>query len=229
MIAATFANSLTAIFAKAIYALNPGEISPIELMAIESVGCSIINLLIINRNWKFILWDSISREMWPFLIGRTVCGIISGVILFVTVQYYPVSLVAAVNNCAPVVAFIGGLIFLRESSNTKSTVIALILTFIGATLLVVSGGRSSMIPKDANFWVFLLMLSNPFCLAGTSLLYRKIRSLHFQTPTCYRQFVAVPILFGALYLNNQSIVPLLLKLDIIDWLLLFGMCISQVY
>ena len=229
MVAATFANSLTAIFAKAIYVLNPHEISPIELMAIESIGCSIINLLIINREWKSILWDSIPRDLWPYLLGRTICGIISGVILFVTVQFYPVSLVAAVNNCAPVVAFVGGLIFLRESSSTSSTVIALILTFIGATLLVVSGGKSSMIPKDANFWVFLLMLSNPFCLAGTTLLYRKIRSLHYQTPTCYRQFLAVPILFGCLYFNNQSVVPLLLKFDIGDWLLLTGMCISQVY
>ena len=85
MIAATFANSLTAIFAKAIYVLHPHEISPIQLMAIESIGCSILNLLIIGRDWKSVLWDSIPKELWPYLIGRTTCGIASGVILFLTV------------------------------------------------------------------------------------------------------------------------------------------------
>ena len=228
MIAATFINSLTAILAKAIYMLHPHEISPIQLMAIESVGCSLLNALIIGRDWKSILWDSISKEQWPYLIGRTTCGVFSGVIMFVTVQFYPVSLVAAVNNCAPVVAFVGGLIFLRESYS-KNTTVALVLTFLGATLLVVGGGKSSMVPKDANFWIFLLMLSNPFCLAGTTLLYRKIRALHYQTPTCYRQFLAVPILFGVLLYRDQSVIPLLQKLGLQSWLLLVGMCISQVY
>ena len=138
------------------------------------------------------------------------------------------SLVAAVNNCAPVVAFVGGLIFLRESY-FKSSAVALTLTFVGATLLVVGGGKSSMMPKDANFYVFLLMLSNPFCLAGTTLLYRKIRTLHYQTPTCYRQFLAVPILLILLYFRDQSVIPILKVLDFWDWFLLIGMCISQVY
>ena len=134
---------------------------------------------------KYILWDSIETNQWPYLIGRTTCGICSGIILFVSVQFYPLSLVAAVNNCAPVVAFVGGMIFLRET-NSKGVVISLILTFIGATLLIVAGKKGSMIPKDADIWTFFLMLSNPFLLAGTTLFYRAIKNLHYQTPTCYR-------------------------------------------
>ena len=62
MIAATFVNSLTAILAKTLYSFHPHEISPIQLMAIESIGCSIINAAIINTQWKYILWDSIESS-----------------------------------------------------------------------------------------------------------------------------------------------------------------------
>ena len=66
--------------------------------------------------------------------------------MFGSVQLYPLATVVSVTNCAPLIAYIVGVVCLKER-NSRGVVLSLIFTFVGASLLVAGGGTDSMIPE----------------------------------------------------------------------------------
>ena len=103
--------------------------------------CSIMVLLLINRNFKNTLWDPVNCRVLPSLVFRCLQGGISVYISFSSVNYFNVSTVGIVCSLKPMIALFLGLAILGEPMGCKD-VVALSAVFI-AVLLVIVGSEGS--------------------------------------------------------------------------------------
>ena len=68
----------------------------------SSLSCLIL-LVWLNRKLKHIMFDSVSSDCVKPLVIRTVTGNFAIFVNFMAVKYFPLTLVAMIINCAPLV------------------------------------------------------------------------------------------------------------------------------
>ena len=110
-----------------------------QLTFIRGVVCSILILLMVNRNVKATLWDPVTCRALPSLIFRCLQGGISVYIAFSSINFFNVSTVGIVCSLKPIIACLFGVSILGESMTWKD-VICMGAVFI-AVFLVIFGSE----------------------------------------------------------------------------------------
>ena len=68
----------------------------------------------VNRNLKQVMWDDISRDQWWPLVARTVQGNMTIYINFTSIKFFSLTLVAMINNFAPLFTVVLAFFILSE-------------------------------------------------------------------------------------------------------------------
>ena len=124
-------------------------------------------LITVNRNLKYVVWDSISGGQWGPLIGRTLQGNITILINFTSVKFYTLTLIAVVNNFSPLITTLLAVMFLKESL-TAAVLAALFVSFLGALVMILGGEEESPVEEGSSIIGFAALLLNPvFVAIGT--------------------------------------------------------------
>lgn len=110
-----------------------------QLTFLRGVVCSMMILLMVNRNAKKVLWDPVNCKVLPSIIFRCLQGGISVYISFSSINYFNVSTVGIVCSLKPMIALFFGLAILGEPMTCKD-VIALSAVFV-AVFLVIFGSE----------------------------------------------------------------------------------------
>ena len=112
-----------------------------QLTFLRGVVCSLMVLMLVNRNAKATLWDPVDCKTLPSLIFRCLQGGISVYISFSSINYFNVSTVGIVCSLKPIIACLFGVTILGESMSCKD-VICMSAVFI-AVFLVIFGSQGS--------------------------------------------------------------------------------------
>ena len=117
------------------------NVAIMQLTFLRGVICSLIVLLMVNRNAKQTLWDPVDCKTLPSLIFRCLQGGISVYIAFSSINYFNVSTVGIVCSLKPIIACLFGVGLLGERMGCKD-VIAMTAVFV-AVFLVIFGAEGS--------------------------------------------------------------------------------------
>ena len=106
-----------------------------QLTFMRGLVCTVMVLLMINRNAKAVLIDPIDRKTIPSLIFRCLQGGLSVYISFSSINYFNVSTVGIVCSLKPIIACVMGVTILGESMATKD-VVCMTAVFIAVFLVI---------------------------------------------------------------------------------------------
>ena len=125
---------------KALFEAAPSA-AIMQLTFMRGLVCTIMVLLMINRNMKATLYDPVDKKALPSLIFRCLQGGISVYISFSSINYFNVSTVGIVCSLKPIIACLMGVTILGESMTLKD-VLCMSAVFI-AVFLVIFGSEGN--------------------------------------------------------------------------------------
>ena len=128
--------ALNFIFAKIIYESKP-ETSPYALLSYRSIISTGLMALKLNKNLKHVCYDSIEPDQWYPLWARTVQGSVSIFINFTSIKFFTLTLVAVMNNFAPLITVVLAYMILGENLATYK-IVQLFIAFGGALIMILS-------------------------------------------------------------------------------------------
>ena len=140
-----------------------GEVSPMLLMGFRWLGCFFILLVFLWSDVKANLPAVKQNIIWVFFMGGvgmagfTIC-------LVIAAQYTSVINLGITQSFVPAIVMILGFIFFKISI-TREQSIGLILSMLGALILVSGGSLSPLLSLQFNFGD-LIMLIGCLCYAG---------------------------------------------------------------
>ena len=111
-----------------------------QLTFLRGVVCSVMVLLMINRNMKKVLWDPVDRKSIAGIAFRSLQGGISVYISFMSLNYFTVSTVGIVWALKPIIACTIGVLILGERMGCFD--IASMALILGAVVLVILGATN---------------------------------------------------------------------------------------
>ena len=127
------------VFGKVLYEQQP-LLTPFQVLAYRALFSTLINVIMVNKNAKAVLWESIPTGSGKALFLRVTQLNLSIFITFYSIRHLELTAVAMVNNCATFVILILGWLLLSETV-TKFTFLTLLMSFVG-TLIVLLGGAN---------------------------------------------------------------------------------------
>ena len=129
-----------------------------QLTFIRGVVCSLMVLLMINRNMKAVLWDPVDLKTLPSLAFRCLQGGLSVYIAFSSLSYFNVSTVGIVCSLKPIIACLIGVTLLGESMACKDAVC--MSAFFIAVFLVIFGSEGQQAESmSAAPWAMIALLA----------------------------------------------------------------------
>ena len=140
-----------------------GEVSPMLLMGFRWLGCFFILLVFLWSDVKANLPAVKQNIIWVFFMGGvgmagfTIC-------LVIAAQHTSVINLGITQSFVPAIVMILGFIFFKTSI-TREQSIGLILSMLGALILVSGGSLSPLLSLQFNFGD-LIMLIGCLCYAG---------------------------------------------------------------
>lgn len=91
-----------------------------------------------GTNLKNLMYDTIEKEAIPALTSRMISGNIGIFIIIMSVKYFPLTTMAMIINCAPIVSTFLALPILGEKL-TISKILTLFVAFGGISLMILGG------------------------------------------------------------------------------------------
>ena len=108
-----------------------------------------IFIVILNIDFKKVVYDSIPRDQYCNLAYRSIQGILTFFCTFEAIKYLPLVLVAIVVNMSPICIAIFGYFWLHESLH-KFDIFQLILSFAAVVIIIVENNKEGSDPVEAN-------------------------------------------------------------------------------
>lgn len=90
---------------KIIYDRHP-DLGANELLVYRSLISIVILSLYLNRNFKRVAFDTVTKSEWPALSVRVVTGNVAIFVNFMAIKYFKLTIVAMIVNCAPILTLI---------------------------------------------------------------------------------------------------------------------------
>jgi len=135
MILSTLVQSWNWLCVKLMYIENP-KMSGFQIMFGRSF-CSIIVLLVfLNKDLKFVMFDSFPEGNQKLLAARICTGLVGISCMLHSNKWFSLSTIAIVTGLNPVFTTIGGVCYLKEKI-TKLDVFCILLSFLGVILMTV--------------------------------------------------------------------------------------------
>ena len=119
-----------------------------------------------NRQIKHVMYDSIERDqIWP-LFARTLQGNFTIFINFTSVKFFTLTLIAIMNNFAPLITVILAWFLLAETI-TSFKIMQLLVAFAGALMMILYAppAKSEEPELIVNVWNFVGLCLNPILVA----------------------------------------------------------------
>ena len=161
------------------------HVAIMQLTFARGVVCSLLILLMINRNVKATLWDPVTCRALPSLIFRCLQGGISVYIAFSSINYFNVSTVGIVCSLKPIIACLFGVSILGESMTWKD-VICMGAVFVAVFLVIFGSEGEQGLSMAAAPWAMVALIAQPFLLAGGDIAMRKMRKMPEQLCSAYQ-------------------------------------------
>ena len=102
------------IFAKIIYETKP-QTNPYQLLSYRAIISTGLMLIKVNRNLKYVCYDSIKADQWRPLWMRTIQNQLTIFINFTAIKFFTLTLVAVINNFAPLITVVLAYMILGEN------------------------------------------------------------------------------------------------------------------
>ena len=106
----------------------------------------IILMMLINVNFKKIMYDSVKKQDYPFLAFKTFSSTLTQIINSFSSKYIPLTIIGVVNNLSPLVTVLLAFIFLGERLRVLD------LVFLGmlaaGIFTIVLGASKTANPKE---------------------------------------------------------------------------------
>ena len=135
------------ILAKVIYETKP-QTNPYQLLSYRAIISTGLMAIKVNKNVKYVCYDSIEAGHWRPLWMRTIQGILTMFITFTAIKFFTLTLVAAVNNLAPLVT--GVLAYFILGENLKTYKLVQLFVAFGGALLMILAMPSEEDPTDGS-------------------------------------------------------------------------------
>jgi drug/metabolite transporter (DMT)-like permease len=102
----------------------------------RTIFASFFLIIIVNKNWKFVMVDSFPKENRKFMVYRVISGIIALSSMMICAKWFSLTNIAVVTGLNPVITMIFG-VFTMGEKITNIDVICTILSFFAAILMTV--------------------------------------------------------------------------------------------
>ena len=196
-----------------------------------SVGF-LINLVMINRDLKKVVWDTVGSDTRINLAAKVAEGVLTVFVQFSAIKYFSLTYCTALRNLSPFIALVFSALILREPATPGqvillTAVVSLVIGFIFAgdeeTQESLLTGQSQLTIVFA--WVCLL--SSPIILAAGAALTRALRKLHENTVNIYSNFFQI-FTFLAITLAVGEKANHFMEFNWIEWIVMVGCSFFQV-
>ena len=193
----------------------------------------------VNRNLKQVMWDDISRDQWWPLVARTVQGNMTIYINFTSIKFFSLTLVAMINNFAPLFTVVLAFFILSEKVPIFK-IVQLFIAFGGAVMMImgvdmpdvgkedqtVEEGEVSGVDWDMIFkWSCLLL--NPLLNAYGFVMMRQMRKLNENVVSCYMAAVSLPVMIALTYATGGDLTGWK-SFGAVEWLCLVALSITVI-
>ena len=105
--------ALNFIFAKVIYENKP-QTTSMQLLSYRAIISTGLMMIKVNKDLKYVCYDSIGSDQWYPLWMRTIQGQLTIFINFTSIKFFTLTLVAVVNNFAPLLTVVMAYFMLEE-------------------------------------------------------------------------------------------------------------------
>ena len=206
-----------------------GEISPMLLMGLRWIGCFIILLIFLWPDVKSQIPIVRKRLPWVWLMGGfgmagfTIC-------LIIAAKHTTAINLGITQSFIPALVMIIGLLFLKTSI-TKVQGIGLILSLVGAFILVGGGSLETIKNMKFNFGD-IIMLAGCFCYAGYTVGLTNRISMSPQVMFVFFSFFASITLSAGILLESiqgDLIWPGIKGWAVIGYCIIFPSILAQIF
>lgn len=139
-----------------------------------------ILLLLINVNFKKIMFGSVNNNDYPFIAFRTASSTMAQIINSYANKYIPLTVIGVVNNLAPMCTVLLAYIFLGE--RLKVIEIIFLGLLAAGIFAVVLGSKQSSNPTEKTItqapWLYVALFISPLLGASGTIISRKIKHIH---------------------------------------------------
>ena len=111
--------------------------TPMQVLVYRSIISCAILIILVNRNLKNIMWDSIPSDHWYPVWARVIQGNFSVYVNFTAIKFFTLTMVGVVNNFAPLCTVLLAGIILGERMPAFKLV-QLFVAFGGCLLMILA-------------------------------------------------------------------------------------------
>jgi drug/metabolite transporter (DMT)-like permease len=175
----------------------------------------------LNKQIKFVMYDSVDAASIPPLATRVITGNVAIFVNFMAVKFFKLTMVAMAINCAPLVTLILAGPILKEKT-TVSQVVSLLFAFGGIAFMILGGDDTERRPAyTPHFLAYVALLMNPICISAGNLAMRAMRKLHDNVVSAYMALSLFVVFFPICLLSGDHL-GLFMDFSLIDWCCLIG-------
>ena len=196
----------------------------------------------VNRNIKYVCYDSIEAGQWRSLWMRTIQGQMTIFINFTAIKFFTLTLVAVVNNFAPLITVVMAYFILNENLKTYKLV-QLFVAFGGALLMILAmpseedptdGSETDLDDsvEESNTDVktvlnYIVLVLNPVLVAYGTILMRQMKKLDENVVSSYMNFWSIPVMIGLCYATGSDL-SAWKDFDGLQWFCLFALSVTVI-
>ena len=202
---------------KILYMLNP-DIEVFHVTFSKAVISIILLIVVLNKNLKYINWDSIDPRSYGALAFKSIQSVVSILISYNAMKYFSVSITGIVCSLTPLFAVFFAWILLGEfiSCYTIASV-HLVLACVCMVILGAEGEEKEHM--EANMWALVALCAQPMLLGGGMIANRKMKRNHAFTLTCYTNVILLFTSIAGIYFTDLNY-EFIHKLSLASWLLI---------
>lgn len=160
----------------------------------------------LNKDIKYVMYDSINRDNVGALIFRTVQGNLSITIQFMCVKYFSLTTVGVTQNLAPLITVVLAYYILSEKL-AFFQIAALIISFAGILIVILGGDveDDTHYGQDAGFFEYFVLLANPVLIATGTIAMRKMRKMHESVVSSYMNLTLGMTCAVAMWIQGENL------------------------
>ena len=133
MLASTLVQSWNWLSIKIAYILNP-EFDGLQILFMRTIFASLVLILIINKNIKFVMIDSFPTENMKWMVLRVLSGLFGISSMMVCVKWFSLTTISVVTGLNPVITMIFGVLLMKEAINSID-IVCIFLSFFAVILM----------------------------------------------------------------------------------------------
>ena len=218
--------ALSQLLAKFIYTRS--NISSLEFFATREMINLSMWIIVINFKLKHYMYDTITKPQSKQLFLRSIFGTLNGYFGAQNYKYFNLLFCGVSQNAAPITTCFFSAVFINEKMKTIDKFLMLIVV-IGVTVMSLNGYLNSQNTNQVQihpWWAYFGLFYIPIGSAGSNILMRKMKGLHFVQIALFKYVFMVPLFLTIFLIIGFDWAPLE-NFDTLDWILIVLAAIAQ--